>query len=124
MIKVKRLVKSFVYAFRGLGKTFKEEQNLQVQTIIAIFVIILAGIFQVNIIEWSLLIIVISLVILTEIINSAVERITDVLKPRINSYVKEIKDIMAAAVMMASITATVVGIIILGPYFINLFKCN
>ncbi len=56
-----------------------------------------------------------------EITNSAVERITDVLKPRINGYVKEIKDIMAAGVMMASIIAVVIGIFIFWPYLIKLF---
>ena len=124
MIKIKRLFKSFVYAFRGLFKTFREEQNLQIQAIIALFIVLLAWTLQINKIEWCLLIVVISLVILAEIINSAVERITDVLKPRINSYVKEIKDIMAAAVMLASLTAVIIGIIILGPYIIRLFNCS
>lgn len=124
MIRIKRLYKSFIYAFRGLFKTFREEQNLQIQAVAAIFIIVLAVLFQVSRFEWSVLIIIIALVILAEIINSAVERVTDVLKPRINSYVKEIKDIMAAAVMLASITALVVGIIILGPYFLKLFSCN
>jgi len=62
---------------------------------------------------------VIGLVILMEIINSAIERITDVLKPRLDNYVKEIKDIMAAAVMLASVIAIIVGLIIFIPYFIN-----
>jgi len=124
MIKIKRLFKSFSYAIKGLLKTFKEEQNLQIQTVIALFIILLAWTLQINKIEWCLLIVVISLVILAEIINSAVERITDVLKPRINSYVKEIKDIMAAAVMLASLTAVIIGIIILGPYIIRLFNCS
>ncbi len=123
MIKIKRLFKSFHYALKGLVKTFKEEQNLRIQSIAALTVMLLAWFFQVNRLEWCLLILVVSLVILAEIINSAVERVTDVLKPRINSYVKEIKDIMAAAVMLASLTAVIVGIIILGPYFVNLF-CN
>jgi diacylglycerol kinase len=51
-----------------------------------------------------------------EVINSAVERVTDVLKPRISSYVKEIKDIMAAAVMLASFVSVLLGIIIFWPY--------
>ena len=123
MIKIRRLFKSFIYAFRGLFKTFKEEQNLQIQSLAALIIMLLAWFFQVNRPEWCLLILVISLVILAEIINSAVERVTDVLKPRINSYVKEIKDIMAAAVMLASLTAVIVGLIIFYPYFLNLF-CN
>jgi diacylglycerol kinase len=116
MIKIKRLVKSFQYAIRGLVKTVREEQNLQIQGFVALIAIIFGIYFRIDRLEWALLIFVIGLVILMEIANSAVERITDVLKPRINSYVKEIKDIMAAAVMLASIVAVIVGIIIFWPY--------
>jgi len=116
MIRVKRLLKSFVYAFRGLFKTFKEEQNLQIQSFIGFIVIVTAYIFKVTAIEWSILLFAICLVILMEVVNSAVERVTDVLKPRINEYVKEIKDVMAAAVMLSSLLAFIIGIIIFWPY--------
>ncbi|MEA3464148.1 MAG: diacylglycerol kinase family protein [Patescibacteria group bacterium] len=122
MIRITRLTKSFSYAVKGLVKTFKEEQNLQIQSLAALAVIFLALVFQVSRFEWCLLVLVIGLVILTEIINSAIERTTDVLKPRINSYIKEIKDIMAAAVMLASLIAVIIGIMILGPYFVRLLK--
>ena len=119
MIKIKRLYKSFAYAFRGLGKTLREEQNLQIQSAAGLVVIILGWYFRIEVEKWLILILVIGLVILMELINSAVERITDVLKPRLDSYVKEIKDIMAAAVMLASVIAIIVGLIIFLPYFIN-----
>jgi len=119
MIRVKRLFKSFSYAFRGLFKTLREEQNLQIQSAVGLAVIILGWYFKIKNWEWLSLILVIGLVILMEIINSAVERITDVLKPRLDSYVKEIKDIMAAAVMLASVMAVIVGLIIFLPYLLN-----
>ncbi len=119
MIRIKRLAKSFKYAFRGLTKTIREEQNLHIQITVGCAVIILAWYFKVTHLEWIMLILTIGLVIITEIINSAVERVTDVLKPRINSYVKEIKDIMAAAVMLASLLALIVGLIIFSPYIIG-----
>jgi len=119
MMKIKRLLKSFSYAFRGLGKTFKEEQNLQVQSIFAILVIGLAAFFGIKPTEWCLVFMVIALVMLMELANSAVERIADVLKPRIHEYVKEVKDIMAAAVMLSSFLAIAVGVIIFAPYFLR-----
>ena len=118
MIRVKRLFKSFVYAFRGLFKTWREEQNLQIQSAAGLVVIFLGWYFKIENWEWLILILVIGLVILMELVNSAVERITDVLKPRLDSYVKEIKDIMAAAVMLASVIAVIIGLIIFLPYFI------
>ena len=119
MINVLRLIKSFQYAIRGLIKIFREEQNLRVQLTAAIFVLFLAWNFGLNRIEWSIILILIVIVILMEVVNSAVERISDVLKPRIDNYVKEIKDIMAAAVMIASILAIIVGIIIFWPHLFN-----
>ena len=119
MIKISRLIKSFSYAWRGLFKTFREEQNLRIQIVVAIAVIGVGLFFKISRIEWCVVILSISLVVLMEIANSAVERITDVLKPRLDHYVKEIKDIMAAAVMVASIAAAIIGIVIFYPH---LFK--
>jgi diacylglycerol kinase len=115
-----RLIKSFTYAFRGLFKAFREEQNLQVQSTVAVIMIVLGIIFKINPLEWCILLIVITLVILMELVNSAVERIADALKPRIHVYVKEMKDIMAAAVMFAALLAVAVGIIIFLPHILNL----
>ena len=113
-MSLKRLLKSFIYAFRGLVKTWREEQNLQIHSMVALVVVIMGFAFGISIVEWLFLVIVISLVILMEIINSAIERVADILKPRIHDYVKEIKDIMAAAVLLASISAVIVGFIIFG----------
>lgn len=118
MISFKRLLKSFTYAGRGLFKTWREEQNLQIHTLAALVVIFLGYILQISKTEWLILILTILLVVLMEIVNSAIERVTDILKPRIHGYVKEIKDIMAAAVMLASIGAFVVGLLIFGPYLL------
>lgn len=118
MIRIKRLFQSFIYAFRGLAKIFCEEQNLRLQIIAAIFVVALALYFRIKPLEWALLIFSISLVVLMEIVNSAIERAADVLKPRINNYIKEIKDIMAAAVMFAAFSAVVVGLLVFWPYII------
>ena len=119
MIRLKRLFKSFKYALRGLIKTFREEQNLRVQSIMGLGALLLGWYLGISRIEWALLIFAIGIVILMEIVNSAVERITDVLKPRINFYVKEIKDIMAAAVLLASLAAVLIGVIIFGPYLFS-----
>lgn len=116
MIRLSRLLKSYGYALKGLVKTFREEQNLKIQIFASLLVLVLAVYFSISRLEWAILTLVISLVLIAEIINSAVERVTDVLKPRINSYVKEIKDIMAAAVLLSSLAAVIVGLIIFWPY--------
>ena len=119
MSKIKRLLKSFTYAFRGLFKTLSEEQNLQIQSLIGLTAIVLGWCLEIKAWEWCVLLLVIFIVILMEMMNSAVERIVDILKPRLDAYVKEIKDIMAAAVMLASLVAVIIGLIIFLPYFIK-----
>lgn len=116
MIKFERLVKSFLYAFKGLVKVFKEEQNLRIQSFFALIVIVLGVYLRIGSRDWAIIFLAIGLVILAETINSAVERVADVLKPRIDDYVKEIKDIMAAAVMVVSIVAVIVGALVFYPY--------
>jgi len=116
MIRFNRLFKSFVYAIRGLRKVFREEQNLRIQAVVALFVGVLAWRLGVSRTEWAILILAAGAVALMEIVNTVVELTADILKPRINEYAKTIKDIMAAAVMMASIAAVIVGIIVFWPY--------
>ncbi|MBU0722029.1 diacylglycerol kinase [Patescibacteria group bacterium] len=121
MIRINRLFKSYGYAVKGLFKIFREEQNLKIQIFASLLVLILGIYFCISRIEWAVLTLVVCLVLIAEITNSAVERIADVFKPRINTYVKEIKDIMAAAVFLSSIAAIVVGIIIFFPYVYKFF---
>ena len=91
---------------------------MKIQTIIGIIIIIIGIILHIQLWEWCFIIMVIGLVLLMELLNSAVERISDVLKPRINSYVKEIKDIMAAAVFISALIAVILGLIIFVPYLL------
>jgi len=121
MIRVGRLLKSFSYALKGLVKTFREEQNLKIQSFLSLVAVILGVYLKIAALEWALLVLVIALVLVAEIANSAVERIIDVLKPRINSYVMEIKDITAAAVLLSSLAAVIVGLIIFWPYLFGSF---
>lgn len=72
--------------------------------------------FDLTTVERALLILVTASVLVLEIVNSVVERIIDILKPRIHHYVEEIKDITAAAVLVASFSAAIVGLLIFWPH--------
>ena len=81
------------------------------------FVMILMFIFDIRGVEKVALFLVIFSVLAMEIINTIFERVVDILKPRVHPYAQLIKDIMAAAVLIASIGAIVIGFIIFYPYF-------
>jgi undecaprenol kinase len=117
----RKLFKSFRYAFRGLKYVIKNEQNFQIEILGAIFVIILMLLFPTRTIEKIALFIVIFAVLVIELINTIFERVVDMLKPRVHPYAQLVKDIMAAAVLLSSIGAVIVGVIIFYPYFVDLF---
>lgn len=121
MIKIKRLVKSFKYAFTGLGKVFWEEQNFRIDLIIALIILFLAQYFQIKVWEFIILILIIAVVLILEIINTIFERLLDLLQPRIHQYVKDIKDMTAAVVFIGALASIFIGILIFLPYIINKF---
>ena len=116
MFHFKRFVKSISYASRGIRSAFKE-QNFKIQVLFAIIVIFLMIIFHLKLWETIVLLMMIILVLVLEIINSIFERIVDILEPRVHPYAKNIKDMMAAAVLVASLGALIVGCLIFWPYF-------
>ena len=121
MNSLRKFFKSFHYAFRGLKYALKNEQNFQIEVLAGIFVIILMYIFPTRALEKIALFIVIFAVLVMELINSMFERVVDILKPRVHPYAQLVKDIMAAAVLLSSVGAVVVGVIIFYPYIRDLF---
>lgn len=107
---------------RGLKHVFKSEQNFRIQTVVGLFVLIAA--FYLPLRNWEVILVVllVLLVLLVEILNTVFEYFSDLLKPRLNSYVRIIKDIMAGAVLLTSIVALVIGTIIFWPYLENILK--
>jgi diacylglycerol kinase len=95
----------------------RNEQNFQLEVLFGFFVMILMFIFDIRGMEKVALFLVIFLVLVMEIINTIFERVVDILKPRVHPYAQLIKDIMAAAVLIASIGAIIIGTIVFYPYF-------
>ena len=90
--------------------------------IAAALVIVLMIVFPLRTLERIALSLVITFVLVLELINTIMEKIVDILKPRIHHYVEIIKDMMAAAVLIASIGALVVGLLIFWPYLFSRFR--
>lgn len=108
--------KSFSHAFRGLKYVLKNEKNFQNEVIIAGLVVLGMIYFQVTRAEAVVLFLVIFGVLVMELFNTAVERVVDILKPRVHPYARLIKDLMAASVLLSSILAIIIGLIIFLPY--------
>lgn len=120
-LDLKKVIRSFKYAKNGLVYVFKNEQNFRLQLVIGCLVILAMLILQVEIWQAVVLILLIVLVLVLELINTIFEKIVDILKPRIHFYVEIIKDIMAAAVLLASIGAILIAALIFVPHLLALF---
>jgi len=120
MFSFKRLFLSFKTASEGLIFVFRTEQNFRLQILFGFLAILFSYLFDLRTSERIIVILLIMIVLTMEILNTALEQFTDLLKPRLHHYVKTIKDIMAAAVFLTSIGALVVGIIIFWPHFITI----
>lgn len=122
MFSLKRLLSSFKTAFEGLFFVFKTEPNFRLQIILGFTAIFLSYIFELRRSEWVIIILLISMVLVMEIFNTALEQFTDLLKPRLHHYVKAVKDVMAAAVFVTSLGALIIGVIIFWPHVVNVIN--
>ncbi len=112
-MSIKKFLNSFKYAFAGIKKVLKEEQNFKIHLFIGLIVLLLSVyVFDFSYIELSITIICISIVLTTEVINTAIENTWDHLEPNHHPVVKSVKDMMAGAVMISSIFSAIVWILI------------
>ena len=116
MESIKKLGRSFVNAFNGYKYAIKKEQNLKIETAAAILVVATMIMLPVKKWEAVVLVLVISFVLVLEVFNTFLERLVNLLKPRVHPQARVIKDLMAAAVFIASVGAAIVGILIFWPY--------
>lgn len=116
MNRIKQFTKSLSYAWRGLVYVIRNEKNFQNELIVAVVVVVAMFYYHVTKAETVALMLVIAGVLILEILNTAVERVVDILKPRIHPYARLIKDMMAAVVLISSVFAVIVGLIIFLPH--------
>ena len=118
--KRRKFKDSFKNCIDGLRFININEDNFKREIFIGIIALFLSYLLKINKIEFIIIIIVIGLVLVTEIINTAIERLVDLVSPEYNKLAGEVKDIMAFAVFLMAIVSLIVGIIIFMPKIINL----
>jgi diacylglycerol kinase (ATP) len=109
---IKKCIQSFSYASSGLWYALKNENNFNYHTLATIVVVTLGLIVNLNIIEWMVIIILIGIVFLAEVFNTAIEKLVDLLHPDFQARAGLVKDISAGGVLVASIISAVAGILL------------
>lgn len=105
----------FSYAWSGLVKIVKTERNFRIHLLAMVLVILLGIVVKLSRIEWMIVFLVIGFVLVAETTNTAIEKLIDYVKPDIHPAAGVIKDMAAGAVLLAAITASVIGCLLFIP---------
>ncbi|WP_249641513.1 MULTISPECIES: diacylglycerol kinase family protein [unclassified Enterococcus] len=115
--KNRNFISSFEFAKSGLITAFKEERNMKKHAISALLVFIGGLVFQITRVEWLFVLFSVFLVIILEVVNTAIENTVDLITNyHFHTLAKSAKDMAAGAVLLASILAAIIGMIIFVPH--------
>ena len=117
----KRLVDSFNFAIEGLISALKNEKHMKVHILAAIIIVILAIIINASKVEILIISLSVSFVVITELVNTAVEAIIDLVSPERHPLAKLAKDVAAGAVLVAAINALCVGYLLFYDKLLDIF---
>jgi len=118
---IKKLILSFGYAFKGLAYATKSQLNFRIHLFAAVIAIALGFALSITTNEWLWIALSIAIVLLTELNNTGIETLTDLVSPGYNEKAGHVKDICAGAVIIAALFALVTGLIIFVPKIILVF---
>ena len=111
---------TFKNARKGFRLVFKSEMNIRVHLTIAFFVMLFAYILDFSALEYCLVLFAISHVIVTEMLNTAIEFTLDsIYHNKYSRMVGMAKDISAGAVMLASFTSALIGVVVFGRHLLR-----
>jgi diacylglycerol kinase len=113
--RLKDRLKSFSYAFSGIGVLLKQEHNARIHLIILILVIIAGILLKISAVNWIAIIFASGLVFMSECFNTAIENLSDVVSAEKNEKIKIAKDVASAGVLISALTSVLIGIIVFLP---------
>jgi len=119
---VKKRLLSFKYAFRGIGFMIQTQHNAWIHLIATIIVVFLGVALKVSLTEWCLLIFAIGIVLSSELFNTSIEFLTDLLSPEYQKKAGMAKDIASGAVLISAITSAIIGLIVFLPRVVHFFS--
>lgn len=113
---MRQFSRSFANAFSGLRVAWKEERNFRIDFACAVLVLVLGWYVGISSLAFAFLVIAIGAVLTAEVFNTALEELCDKFQPTQDPHIKKIKDLAAAAVLITSLGALVIGILVFVPH--------
>jgi diacylglycerol kinase len=110
-----RFLKSIGYAWQGIKYCFMSEKNFRIELIVALITFAFAIVLRIGINEWLAILFCCALVLSLEIMNTAIEKLSNAVSTSIHPVIKLVKDMAAGAVFLVSIISLVTACIIFLP---------
>ncbi len=126
MSRLRQHTISFKHAFDGLLYTLKTQPNFQVHVVFALIAISLGFVLKITNSEWAVILFVIGLVLVSEMVNTSIESVVDLLTDKYHLSAKIAKDVSAGMVLVTAGIAVITGALIFVPHIISLvcvLKC-
>ncbi|WP_345949530.1 diacylglycerol kinase family protein [Mucilaginibacter sp. PAMB04274] len=117
-----KFLKGFGYAFTGLKYAMLTQLNFRVHLVAMLLAVFMGYSLHISATEWLWISLCITLVLLVELLNTAIELLTDLVSPEYNPKAGHVKDISAAAVLITAFFALATGLVIFLPKLISLIK--
>lgn len=111
----RNLLEAFRFALFGLWHTLRTQRNMRIHVLAAGAAVVLGVWLRLSAAQWAILVAAIGLVLISEMVNTVVESIVDLVCPEYHPLAKTVKDAMAGTVLLAAMVAVIVGSLILGP---------
>lgn len=111
---VKTFLQGFQYAFNGM-RILITERNIKFHLVAAVAIIAASIYFELNRLEWVIILLCIGIVLSVEALNTSIEMLCDYIQPEHDSKIGLIKDVAAAAVLIVAILSVIIGIMIFLP---------
>jgi diacylglycerol kinase len=120
--KLNDRLKSFRFAFSGIGVLLKQEHNARIHLFILLLVVMAGIILKIPLSGWMAIVIAAGLVFMSECFNSAIEKLSDVVSPEKNDKIKIAKDVAAAGVLISAIISVIIGVIVFLPVILEIAR--
>lgn len=104
------VLKNLKFALKGIIYAIKNERNMRIHTVAAAYILVFSLFFDMTIIKYTILLIIIGIVMMAEMFNSAIENLIDLCSKDYNATAKIAKDVSAGAVLIISIASAVIGV--------------
>ncbi len=114
-----KFIKGFYFAWKGVAYSFRTQINFKVEVFAAVAVVALSYYLELSTAEWLWVTLAITLVLVSELANTAIETLVDLVSPEYNPKAGIVKDIFAAVVLLTGFFALVIGILILLPKILH-----